>query len=214
MRLSVTGTSPCQDRLRAQICGKHLLLLDKINGYSSFSRGHESRWSLHHMGEMQPPGTERSQYLSHYGLLDKVLCHPAAPCPARQCPSLPQSSDFISIIMINLAQLFSSHITYFLRAGLQCPWRVSQKQPLLLAAPCLAGRRNRQGQMIWGAKPQLCFQARSRGDLWLGKLERPMSRTLQQPKKGWVGCPWPCHHHLSTSAAGSQLPCTSRCCHL
>lgn len=79
MRLSVAGTSPCQDRLRAQICGKCLLLLDKIKGYSSFSRGPESRWFLHHVGEMQPPGTERSQYLSHHGLLDKVLCYPAAP---------------------------------------------------------------------------------------------------------------------------------------
>lgn len=38
----------------------------------------------------------------------------------------------------------------------------------------------------------------------LDRLERPMSSILQQPKAGWVECPWPCHHHLSTSYLESR----------
>lgn len=113
MRLSVAGTSsePGQ-ALCTQICGQRLLLLD-------ISRGCDSCWFLHHEGETQPPGTDRSQYVSHHGVPGKILCHPTVPPPALRFPSLPQSTDFISIIMNNLAQLFSLQITPFLRAGLQ-----------------------------------------------------------------------------------------------
>jgi len=77
-RLSMAGTSPCQDRLCAQIHGKRLVLLNKIKGYSSFFRGRDSRCLLHHGGEMQPRGIERSQCLSHRSLLGKVLCYATA----------------------------------------------------------------------------------------------------------------------------------------
>lgn len=95
MRLSVAGTSPCQDRLCAQICGKRLVLLDKIKGYGSFSRGCDSHWFLHRMGEMQPLSTERRQYLSHHSLLGKVLCYPTASQPACSAQAFP--SPLISL---------------------------------------------------------------------------------------------------------------------
>lgn len=112
--ITLPGQAVC-----TQICGKLWVLLDKRKGYSSFSRGRDSGWFLHGVGEVQPLGTERSQYLSHHGLLGKVLCYPTAPPLALRFPSLPQSTDLISIIMNNLAQLVSLQITPSLRAGLQ-----------------------------------------------------------------------------------------------
>lgn len=152
----MAGTSPCQDRLRARICGKCLVLLDKIKGCCSFSGGCDSRGVHHHVGEMQPLGTERSQDLSHHGLLVKDCCYPTAPLPALGCPSLPQSTGLISIIMINSAHSFSLQIAPFLCAGLQCcpvlpPATVGvSKAAPSPCSPLLSGRRNTHKGMIWG----------------------------------------------------------------
>lgn len=49
---------------------------DKMKSYNSFSRGFDSHCFLHHVDEVQPLGTERSQDLCHHHhLLGKILCY-------------------------------------------------------------------------------------------------------------------------------------------